>query len=267
MARQDVSYSHCCRKTGINGGARGRAQPEEQGQPGKIHRRFLASMFESLRKPTNSTWAIIFISFLLVGIAFVWISNEHRANSEYARNAANQNKADAERNFYSDCEGHGFSEQQLVDCLREKIAAAPEPQRAQEDLQAQKEMVFWAMIAAVGAIGLGFITWLVAVLGLVYAKRAWDEARESANAAVRSANAATKSNKIARKTAMRQLRAYLKAVVVDVHTTAGDEIVVTYKVQNYGQTPARKVATAITVVVRKRDWRWEDEQACPADRK
>lgn len=97
------------------------------------------------------------------------------------------------------------------------------------------DSAFWAMLGVlVGCVSLG---------GIYYTFR---ETRRTADAAISAVSATTAGNNIAADTAIHQLRAYVY-IKTSEHArrpsekdTSAFDITISYKVHNFGQTPARK---------------------------
>lgn len=115
-------------------------------------------------------------------------------------------------------------------CIKDEEATASESERAEDDLKAQKDMANWAVWIAVFTalqIGVGLLG-----VGLVY----------------NTLRATRKANRIARRSAERQLRAYIDVRPGGITTAdnLGDAIgFVTIK--NVGQIPATEVRTLVNV--------------------
>lgn len=92
---------------------------------------------------------------------------------------------------------------------------------------------FQVFIGVGGLIGLW---WTV-----IFARRAWSEAKRNADEAKRSADAAHETVAVTRDMAERQLRAYIGIARVRLTGLGGGDAGLWIKLKNYGQTPARDV--------------------------
>lgn len=160
--------------------------------------------------------ALVLIIAVLV-MLLVWDGassyTENRVNAE--RNA-NGYAAQTEAEIQAQC-----AVPLTPECVAQIVATSREQQRAEYDLAAQRDMAKWAMaMLIVSAIGT-----IVGLVGIVFVYR--------------TLHAARKGNKIARKSAERQLRAYVTLTIDDAPPIeAGVTPSFKYSFRNSGQTPA-----------------------------
>lgn len=101
----------------------------------------------------------------------------------YSEYAEYQTKAEAEKHLYDRCIDAGLSKYELAKCINEIIETSRQPQRAEEDLKAQKEMAFWSKYSAIFGGVIGIVTIFAGGVGLYIAGGAWREARRAADIA------------------------------------------------------------------------------------
>jgi hypothetical protein len=100
-------------------------------------------------------------------------------NEVYREYAETKAYADAQEEFRKECLGAATVEE-VVSCFRSAIQAAREPQRAEEDLDAQKKMAQWAQATFFLTLCIGVTTIFVGMLGIIWIRntliadhRAW----------------------------------------------------------------------------------------------
>src|SRR4051794_199868 len=92
---------------------------------------------------TVSLVAIIAIGFFLVfviALGFLSTAAYDRATKDYQTSQA---YTETQREFKQRCAG--LEGEEIFECLSKQIEAAREPGRAEEDVQAQKQMARWAL--------------------------------------------------------------------------------------------------------------------------
>lgn len=94
-----------------------------------------------------------------------------------------------------------------IECVDTALAASREASRAEQDLDAQQRMAFWALLTVVVSI----VTVGVTAIGVWFVKRTLDATLEAVADTSKATNAMIDANRIAEDTAQRQLRAYLYA--------------------------------------------------------
>jgi hypothetical protein len=167
----------------------------------------------------------------------------------------NRAYAEVEEKFDDKCLGSTTVEQGLR-CLRDAIASAREPQRSEEDVQAQKQMATaaWAMFWS--TVVFGSISVFLTAVGIHYISRTFIETRRQIEVSQRALLTAVTANDNAIKTfeqdgtnSERQLRAYVYIDKFTAKPIGPDEndIVTHYEIgvilKNFGQTPAKKCIT------------------------
>lgn len=175
----------------------------------------------------------------------------HDSYAQYQRNAANDRRYATQEIADScrDAEGYAFRV-----CIADHLETYYAKQATNEDLQAQQDMAFWAMVMAfitfVTTIVTGIGVWLV-VLNLKEARVVSGHAAQSnrlaGRAAVASQNAADAAFKTIEETSRigeAQTRAYvhLQKVIIKLAKDGGS-FFITADIVNSGQTPARKIIT------------------------
>ncbi|MCB1486936.1 MAG: hypothetical protein KDJ88_05695 [Bauldia sp.] len=131
-------------------------------------------MLDRLRNGTVSYWAIIAIAFaVFTAILFLLGKDYGYESGSYYSNTANSYEQ-AQKTFYEDCVVSGLTGKELIQCLEKKIETAREPQRAEEDLRAQKEMSRWALWLLIATTILSALALGVAAIGVIFVKRTLD---------------------------------------------------------------------------------------------
>ena len=130
-----------------------------------------------LRDGRISLGLIIVIGSLLVFVSALAVLSTaafDRAHKDYHTARAYD---ETRRQFEQRCAG--LEGEEIFGCLRDQIESAREPSRAEEDVQAQKQMARWAlwMLVVTGAVGFGTIT--VAFLGVHWVKETLVVTREA----------------------------------------------------------------------------------------
>jgi hypothetical protein len=127
---------------------------------------------------------------LLVTVIFATVSNREKIYYAYV---TSKTYAEASEKFKIECSKLASAED-IRRCFERVLESAREPQRAEEDLRAQKEMAQWAywMVIASGFIGVTIVG--IAGVGVYWAKQTWDLQRAATTAATQAADAAVKAS-------------------------------------------------------------------------
>ncbi len=190
-------------------------------------------MHDSFR---NGTFALGLVAAVILAALFtaVWQSSaiyHHRsAQAEYkAQGYASDRDAEIEDICGRMALGNA------IECIREKIQATQESQRAQDDLKAQQEMAdwaFWMIVASVAAV-------VVTATGVVYVAATLGQTRKGVQAAVDVVDVTREMNQ-------RQMRAYVGIVKgeASLDKTTG-KLHYRVTIENTGQTPAHNLAIVV----------------------
>lgn len=100
----------------------------------------------------------------------------------------------------------------VFDCVYEKVEASQDQARAEQDLDAQQGMKFWAAIMAIFTLA----TVLITAVGVWFVKRTLDATLEAVEDTGRATDAMLAGNEIAQKSAEKQLRAYLSVKSITI---------------------------------------------------
>jgi len=189
-------------------------------------------------------WALVAFAFLFVTNAiFAGIIYSNVYDSVYHGYATSKHEAARKDEFESRC-SQITAVEELRSCFERHIETGWETQRAQEDLNAQKEMADWTfwMLIVTGAIGAASIVLTVAGIWLVYLNLR--EARIVSKQATAATEAAQVTVDVTRHTAEAQLRAYVGVDAADIKESSGRIMHIAIRIKNSGLTPAKSVQTA-----------------------
>lgn len=106
---------------------------------------------------------------------------------------------------------------------------------------------------------LGLVGTIIGALTLGSAAAAAYCAKSAAHYTKSGVDAANKAILETRRIGEAQVRAYLGFKITHCQVEAGKLVSFDIEVKNYGQSTASNVATAVQCVIRKSDWRWDDE--------
>jgi hypothetical protein len=110
--------------------------------------------------------------------------------------------------------------------------------RSEQDLQAQWDMAKWAFFSAIAA----FMGFAATVVGIFYVRQTLEANRAAVDEARKGIAVAQASVAVAKRTAKRELRAYVSVTPENFGGfQPGSHAVVTWIVKNHGQTPAFKI--------------------------
>jgi hypothetical protein len=160
---------------------------------GKTMRR-LASIFGNHRIALGF---VIGIALATITIVLLLVLIESTGDAVYHDYTTSKAYADAYQKFRNECLGRA-SVQELLGCLNHVTEAAREPQRAEEDLQAQKQMAVWARWMFYATFLVGVVSVIVAVVGIVLVSSTLELQRAATAETAKAAQAAIESNEISR---------------------------------------------------------------------
>mgnify|MGYP003644871014 FL=1 len=167
---------------------------------------------------------ILYISVLAVAVYATGYSKAtHRIE---AQNYSAQYPADTKKRI-EQCPAD--SKASLRECIEEIIASAHENHRSEQDLNAQRDMAkwaFWLLVFTVAQIPIGIVGLIVLLVTLRQGKEGLEKARDS--------------NVIAKKVGEAQVKAYVRAEVLEVRFPSASLAIphVLVKVSNLGNSPA-----------------------------
>lgn len=145
------------------------------------------------------------LAFLAVAIPLaIWdLSATYTLNHVEAEHYSEQYQASASERIADDC---GMAEPAAIaHCVEQVVTATHEQQRAEADLNAQRDMANYARGALIiAAMGVG-----VTAIGVVYVALTLSEARKTTTAALQGAAAAIEANNTAKDIGKKQLRPYI----------------------------------------------------------
>jgi hypothetical protein len=125
-------------------------------------------MFDSVRRERLAPWIVlaglIVLSVLLLVIILVASSEREQVYQQYATSQA---YAEAQERFKTECYGLTTIEE-IRKCFELIIKNTREPQRAEEDLSAQKQMARWAELMTYITLGIGIATVSVASISAYF---------------------------------------------------------------------------------------------------
>lgn len=158
---------------------------------------------------------------------FIWdLSASQTENRVRAERHATRYAATAEQRISQSCAV--ATDMTLAECIRQVIETTHEQQRAESDLAAQRDMAKWAWAVVVVSIA----SVAVGLIGIYFIKRTFDKT-------VDAVDAARDANEIARRSAERQLRAYMSIGSIGIEGFTGTNFDPVVFVSNKGTTPAR----------------------------
>ncbi len=108
--------------------------------------------------------------------------------------------------------------------------------RDEEDLNAQRNMAYWAAAMFVAAVG----TLIVTGIGVLYIAKTLEATRDAVREAENATKAALKSTEETTRIASRQIRAYLSISAKIKKPIVGKYLRVKVIIKNTGQTPAKR---------------------------
>lgn len=165
-------------------------------------------------------YAVVFL------IPTYFVSQQISKQNVYQEYATQKAYSDARNKFEQNCTSLSVIKD-IATCFENQIQEAREPQRAEEDLKAQKQMAKWALALLVVSSLLGFFSLVAAVAGVGFV---WATLRET------------------RRIGEAQVRAYLGvAEIVLIKPKVGDFLKVDISLKNSGQSPAYAVRAWCTV--------------------
>lgn len=179
--------------------------------------------------------AIALVAFTLIYSKGYQAADQRNEAENAARNTAQQH--------YQECVAK-LTAQEALECYQRAEKAARDDQRADQDLNAQREMADWAEGMLWASVTLGVTTIIITGLGVYYVRRTLAESVRATNAAVEAAKAGQKANEIAedaavlaRRLGQAQVRSYLSCIGGKFSAYRGF-LMLTFSVRNTGQTPA-----------------------------
>ncbi|WP_143596130.1 hypothetical protein [Tistlia consotensis] len=192
----------------------------------------------------NAHWLILVVYLAFIAPFIWWSGASQQYNRAYEDYAAANTQQRTQYELQRDC--LRLSEpQKALDCLKLKVEANREAQRAEEDLYAQKSMADWTYGAVIVAGSVGLITIVLTFVGVLFVRDTLHETKRTANAAVVSI-------KEARKNTQKEIRAYVGFSKVNLALHDGGKSAnIIVSIKNYGSTPAYKVKYFATSTVFK----------------
>lgn len=126
----------------------------------------------------------------------------------------------------------------VFECVYEKIEASEETARAEQDLDAQQRMAFWALAMTLVSAAMAVISGVA----LYFLRGTLDETRKAVGETANATRQMRKANQIAEDTARRQQRAYIAVRPLGVEQIYSNrKFIGMVSVENVGQTPAKNV--------------------------
>lgn len=197
-------------------------------------------------------WFFPAIGFLIAA-GIVWgIGFSQGGESVRRYSAPHQHGQGAQQAALSQCAGRKGAD--LIDCVQKQIETAEETARAEQDLTAQQQAAWGSMFSALWGGLAVFVTAIGTILlyqQIILTRKAVEDTGK-ANEAIREANA------IARDSARRQMRAYLRLECEKCVFVVGDPITMNIKIINTGQTPAFDAAVKSRAIGRGVNWTWQE---------
>jgi hypothetical protein len=189
--------------------------------------------------------AIILCCIIVGGLTYS-LGRENQRRNDTPASYAKAAKADAQ-SACIDSKGAAAFE-----CIYEKVEAAQEQARGEQDLSAQQKAASAALLSAL----IAFATLILSGFGVWYVKRTLEATLEAVEDTGKATEAMEKQNRIAEDTAKRQLRAYVSTddeMVVGFYH--GGPAIFSAKIHNRGQTPAYdlKVWSIVTASIENPD--------------
>jgi hypothetical protein len=183
-------------------------------------------------------WIAAAFGLAAIGLfAFVYpYSKGYQAADE--RHEAEYAARDASQQHYQECVAKSSVEEAL-ECYQRADTASRDEQRAEKDLNAQREMADWAEGMLWATLFVGFLTISITGLGVYWVRETLVETRK----AVKAADDAVS---VTREIGEAQVRAYLSVTGGSFSVRLGSAHY-HIKIKNVGQSPARNVAVRCTL--------------------
>jgi len=205
-------------------------------------------MFKHIRGYGLAPWIVPCAALVLASLFFVIIiesrSYRERVYHEYATAEAD---ADAQGKFAIECSKLATVEE-VRQCFEDVIESSREPQRAEEDLYAQKQMAQWAYWLFVVSSLIGVMSVGVAIGGVYWVHRTWQLQRRATEESTKATLAAVEANKFQRRAFVAEQRAWIPIRQQDISIYRplrwqGDSANLTIQIviRNTGQYPAQAV--------------------------
>lgn len=152
----------------------------------------------------------------------------------------------------------GLEPTAAFECIIDAVETSSETARAEQDLDAQQWMAFWALLMVIVSTIMAVVTGI----GIYYVKQTLDATLTAVDETGKATKAMLDANEIADETAKRQLRAYMGINKYDL-TPYEIGVVGTGRfmvaMQNFGQTPAIALTTQVSYAITE----WVDRDTRP----
>jgi hypothetical protein len=163
---------------------------------------------------------------LAFGLGFLGGHQKNQADSVYRYSQSARESAQGE------CVG--VDPGRMFECVVEKAEASGQTAHDAQDLQAQQQAAWGAMLSSVWAFG----ALVAAFLGLVWIKGTLDSTREAVAQTTEATEEMREANRIATDNAKRQLRPYVHILSADLKLSDEGKPIAKIFWKNFGQTPA-----------------------------
>lgn len=181
-------------------------------------------------------WVVVALAIVILVPTSVWLGYQLHNEDAYKEYAAAKAHSEAKNEFERRCAVLSIPEE-ITRCYSDVVQSAREPQRSEEDLQAQKQMANWALALLVVSSVLGLLSLIAAVVGVVLIRDTLVETRRIGEA---------------------QIRAYVWTSGADFSIAAYLNGPITCDIrlslQNTGSTPANIVQFSCTAGIIKSDY-------------
>lgn len=177
------------------------------------------------------------------GLILEGLGGLYQGHAQYQKNAQSQREA-ASQEIAKTCFTGDFSN--FSKCLSEKIEAYYSQQVTNQDLKAQQDMAYWAMLLFILGVGQA----VIAAIGIYFIWNSLRLSRIATSAAVEANKNTLKAIEQEQANAQRQLRAYVvveptnaSLLIFDQRDMTKGTVSIQVKVTNAGQTPAYRLRT------------------------
>lgn len=179
--------------------------------------------------------ALCTVAYVSVFIAFS--KGYQSADEEHAARHARRDTAEI---VYRDCLEGSFDINMAKECANKAHSTSRESERAEQNLNAQREMAHWSRGMLWAAWLVGVVTILITSMGVFFVKRTLEQAGDTNRAAVDAAIAAREANQIMRDEQRAWVAVDFHADTTLRHMPASNTLMLPVRIvpQNLGNTPA-----------------------------
>jgi hypothetical protein len=208
------------------------------------------------------------ILVLAIGLFLISVQISMNYQEVYYNYATQEARAEAQEKFRQKCLNLSSGEE-IADCFDDAVEAAREPQRSEEDLQAQKQMADWARLMLYVTFAIGIMTFVVTVASVLLIRETLDLQRNATREATKATRAAIAANEQSRDAFLADQRPWLAVKLQGgaplTWNVNGLNLQVFVSMRNFGRTPALRVDTHWKVLIDVGVMDFEEQQIAFAD--